>query len=37
VFGEEMRAEEDPAENGEDKVDIVGSKVKLRRSLTRRS
>jgi hypothetical protein len=37
LFGEEMRAEEDYTENGEDKVEIVGSKVKLRRCLTRRS
>ena len=37
VFEEEMRAEEDSTENGEDKVKIVGSKVKLRRCLTSRS
>ena len=28
-----MRAEEDSTANGEDKVEIVGSKVKLRRCL----
>ena len=29
VFEEEMRAEEDSTENGDDKVEIVGSKIKL--------
>ena len=37
VFDEEMRAEEDSTKNGENKVEIVGFKVKLRRCLTRRS
>jgi hypothetical protein len=35
VFDEEMRAEEDSTENGEDEVESVCSKVKLRRCLTR--
>ena len=35
MFDEEMRAEDDSTENGEDRVEIVFSKVNLRRCLTR--
>ena len=33
MFDEEMRAEDDLTENGEDRVEIVGSKVNLRRNM----